>query len=126
MHASEAERKQLELYALAASHDQASLAKEASEGLYAYPPDALTDDLARQMGAIYLRRLLGLRLARVDALKRIVITGPSAHAPTAACGPAQAQALERAWTLAAMSLGTEARAGAPRLPGYLSCLADLA
>jgi hypothetical protein len=112
--------EQLELYAFAAAHNQADIAKEASAHLHALPMDALTDDLARRMGPNYLRRLLVLGLDRIDALKRIIVTGPRMHAPTAACGPARAQALERAWLDAAIWFGHDARAGAPHPHGYLS------
>jgi hypothetical protein len=107
------ERESLEVYALAAAHDLHDLATAASRYLHALPLSTLTDADARRMGPVYLRKLFFLHLGRVDALKRLLTTGPVAHAPTSTCGFADQSAVTRAWSLGAAYLGWCGRAGQP-------------
>ncbi|KZV97300.1 hypothetical protein EXIGLDRAFT_731284 [Exidia glandulosa HHB12029] len=98
------------VYALAAKHDMEPLAIAASQFLLSYPLSTITDDDARRLGAVYLRRLFFLHLGRIDALKRLLGPLPEMHTPTADCDAKVQEKLRRAWTLAAAFLIYENRA----------------
>ncbi|KAI0774779.1 hypothetical protein BD413DRAFT_611779 [Trametes elegans] len=118
-------------YACAARHDLAALATPISAHLLAFPPDALTDELAACIAPAYLRRLLLLHAERVETLKALLCAPPHPHPPTARCDFEAQKALTRAWTLAAGSLVWEARADVSdgviqrtlsSLSDYISCV----
>jgi len=116
----------LELYILAASYDLYDLAAFASQYLHSLSLSSLTDDLAIEMGAVYLKRLFFMHYGRVDALRRILLTPPLPHAPTPQCDSVDQKKLTRAWALASASLVWDARANIPTssLESALSPLAD--
>ncbi|KAI0832056.1 hypothetical protein BC628DRAFT_1415520 [Trametes gibbosa] len=99
----------LEVYALASRHDLYELAKPASSHLLAFRLEMFTDDLARTVDAVYLKRLFWLHLMRLAALKRLLLPVPYPHPATEDCGFADQRKLGRAWTLAASYLAWESR-----------------
>ncbi|EJD36564.1 hypothetical protein AURDEDRAFT_174344 [Auricularia subglabra TFB-10046 SS5] len=101
----------LYVYSLAGSHELDALAVAASPHMLSFPMFLLSDDDARRMGPVYLRRLFFLHLGRVEALKRLLraAVAPALHAPTVACGASQQQAAQRAWALAVAALTHDAR-----------------
>lgn len=99
----------LNVYALAAKHDIEPLAVASSSFLLSYPIDSITDDDARRMGPVYLRRLFFLHLGRVAALKRLLAPLPERHAPTPDCDTPDQDKVKRAWILATAFLIYDAR-----------------
>lgn len=102
----------LELYALAGSHDLYDLAVSTSPHLLSFSLPSLTDDMARKIGPVYLKKLFFLHLGRADALKRLLLPPPHPHAPTPACDFVEQKKLTRAWALASAYLAWDARPGA--------------
>ncbi|KDN46921.1 hypothetical protein RSAG8_03998, partial [Rhizoctonia solani AG-8 WAC10335] len=92
----------LPMYAAAAQCSFESLAVAVSALTLRAPLHEITDDLARQMGPVYLRRLFFLHLGRADALRRIVLPPPSLHPPDTnnRCNSEAQKGIQRAWTLA--------------------------
>jgi hypothetical protein len=101
----------IRVYALAGQFDLYSLATQTSPYLLSYTLSDLSDDLARRMGAKYLRRLMSLHLSRVDELKRIIIRPPHTHPPSSGCTLSDQKGLARAWALAASYLAWDSRPG---------------
>ncbi|EGN92122.1 hypothetical protein SERLA73DRAFT_117737 [Serpula lacrymans var. lacrymans S7.3] len=101
----------LELYTLAASYDQHDLAASTSAHLLSTPLDSLTDDVARRIGARYLKRLFFLHIHRVSSLKHLLLPPPRPHPPTSTCDLEDQKPISRAWTLAAAYLVWDARPG---------------
>ena len=99
------------VYALAGQYSLHSLAIQTSPLLLSYTLSDLSDDLAKRMGAKYLRRLMSLHLTRVDELKRIIIFPPYAHPPMSGCSLTDQKSLARAWALAASYLAWDTRPG---------------
>ncbi|KAF9527865.1 hypothetical protein CPB83DRAFT_855327 [Crepidotus variabilis] len=99
----------ISLYALAGLHGLNDLGEKASAHLLSYTLSDLTDDLARKMGARYLRRLMSLHLTRVEELKRIILRPPHPHPPTPECDFVDQKKLSRAWALAASYLAWDSR-----------------
>ncbi|KAF8812388.1 hypothetical protein BYT27DRAFT_7132938 [Phlegmacium glaucopus] len=99
----------LELYALAASHDLYDVAVPTSSHLLSFPLASLTDDMAKLIGPIYLKRLFFLHFGRSDALKRVLLPPPHPHTPTAFCDFTEQKKLTRAWALASAYLAWDAR-----------------
>lgn len=102
----------LQLYTLAASHDLYDLAALTSSYLHSFSLASLTDEMAEDMGPVYLKRLFFLHYGRADALKRILLAPPHPHAPTPQCDFTDQKKLTRAWALASAYLAWDARAGA--------------
>ncbi|KAG8743955.1 hypothetical protein FRC10_011029 [Ceratobasidium sp. 414] len=92
----------LPIYALAAQYAIESLAVATSTLTLSGPLSDLTDELAQQMGAIYLKRLFFLHLGRTDALKRLLLPPPDPHTLSvgADCDLDAQKSLARAWALA--------------------------
>jgi len=101
----------LELYALAASNDLYDLAASTSSHLLSLTLASLTDEMARRIGPVYLKRLFFLHFGRADALKRLLISPPHPHAPTQWCDFTEQKKLTRAWALASAYLAWDARPG---------------
>jgi hypothetical protein len=101
----------LDIYILAAEHDAYHLAKAASSYLLSFPLHTLTDEDAARMGGVYVKRLFFLHLGRVEALKRLLVNPPQAHAPALRCSFEEQKGLTRAWALAAAYLSWEAKPG---------------
>ncbi|KAJ1305178.1 hypothetical protein OPQ81_000209 [Rhizoctonia solani] len=92
----------LPMYAVAAQYSFESLAVSVSALTLRTSLHEITDELAQQMGPIYLRRLFFLHLGRADALRRIVLPLPNLHPPesNAKCDAEAQKSIQRAWTLA--------------------------
>ncbi|KAH7341244.1 hypothetical protein B0J17DRAFT_610196 [Rhizoctonia solani] len=92
----------LEMYALAAQYALEDVAVAVSTFTLGVSPSEITDELAVQMGPIYLRRLFFLHLGRADALKRLLYPPPAPHpaSPDPHCGPETQSAVSRIWALA--------------------------
>jgi len=99
----------LELFALASSHDLYDLAVSASSHLLSLTLASLTDDMAKRIGPVYLKRLFFLHFGRSDALKRLLISPPLPHTPTQWCSFTEQKKLTRAWALASAYLAWDAR-----------------
>jgi hypothetical protein len=99
----------IRVYALAGQYGLHSLATQTSPHLLSYTLSDLSDDLAKRMGAKYLRRLMSLHLTRVDELKRIIIRPPHTHPPMPGCSLTDQKSLARAWALAASYLAWDKR-----------------
>jgi hypothetical protein len=110
----------IEFYALAAENDLLDLAIAVSSHLLAFNLSNLTDELACKIGPVYLKRLFFLHLGRNDALKRLLLSPPSLHGPTADCDFSQQKKLTRAWALATAYLAWDARPGQ-----YPQCFSNL-
>ncbi|CAE6523930.1 unnamed protein product [Rhizoctonia solani] len=92
----------LPMYAAAAQCSFESLAVAVSALTLRTPLHEITDELSRQMGPIYLRRLFFLHLGRADALRRIVLPQPNLHPPESSprCNAEAQKGIQRAWALA--------------------------
>jgi hypothetical protein len=75
----------LDGYALACMHNLEQLAVQISHHLLSTPLHELTDELCRQMGPTYLRRLFFLHLGRSERLKLLLKEEPLGHEPTREC-----------------------------------------
>jgi len=101
----------IELYALAASFDLYELAVSTSPHLLSFPLSSLTDEMAKSIGPVYLKRLFFLHFGRIDALKRVLLPPPLPHPPTQWCDFADQKKVTRAWALASAYLAWDARPG---------------
>lgn len=101
----------IELYALAASFDLYDLAVSTSSHLLSFPLWSLSDEMAENIGPIYLKRLFFLHFGRIEALKRVLLPPPLPHPPTQWCDFADQKKVTRAWALAAAYLAWDARPG---------------
>ncbi|KAH9946935.1 hypothetical protein B0H21DRAFT_372178 [Amylocystis lapponica] len=99
----------IQMYALAAKHDLYELAVPISAHLLSFTLSSLTEEQAKQMGPVYLKRLFFLHLGRIDALKRLLLPPPHPHAPTPTCDFAEQKKLTRAWALATAYLAWDSR-----------------
>jgi hypothetical protein len=99
----------LQLYSLAGRQGLEDLAVASSSHLLGFPIPTLPDDIAKQMGAVYLKRLLCLHFNRTNALKQILLAPPHPHPPTKECDFTQQKVLTRAWGLVSAHLAWEAR-----------------
>ncbi|GJJ07043.1 hypothetical protein Clacol_001241 [Clathrus columnatus] len=104
----------MSIYALAGEHDLHHVAVSASPHLLSFPLPTLTDEMAQQMGAVYLKKLFFLHLGRSDALKRLLLPPPHPHSPTHECDFTEQKKLTRAWALASAYLAWDSR---PDMPG---------
>ncbi|KAJ1308695.1 hypothetical protein OPQ81_004386 [Rhizoctonia solani] len=101
----------LPMYALAAQYSLEQLAVSISPFTLSITLSDITDEMAQQMGPIYLKRLFFLHLGRTDALKRLLLPPPTPHPPTAGfeCDVDAQKALARAWALACAYVVVEGR-----------------
>ncbi|EMD41631.1 hypothetical protein CERSUDRAFT_79264 [Gelatoporia subvermispora B] len=99
----------IHFYALAGAYDLKDLAVPVSSHLLGYRLSSLTDELAVLMGPIYLKRLFFLHLGRMDALRRLLLSPPHPHPPSAECNFTEQKRLTRAWALASAYLAWDAR-----------------
>lgn len=85
------------VYALAAAHSPElhHIAVHSSTYLININLMTITDEVASQMGAVYLNQLFLLHLRRTEAFKRLVIPAPTPHTPTPVCGSSP---LHELWT----------------------------
>ncbi|CAE6347685.1 unnamed protein product [Rhizoctonia solani] len=114
----------LPMYAVAAQCSFESLATSVSALTLRTSPDQITDDLAQQMGAVYLRRLFFLHLGRADALRRIILPLPNLHPPEASarCSHDAQKGILRAWTLASAYIIAQDKSGAGDIHDMVSLL----
>ena len=94
----------IETYALAAHFRLEPLAVAASAHLLAFDTSTISDELAIQMGPIYLKRLFGLHDVRRAALKAIVLRPPTMHPPTLLCASEGQGMLMAGWAFAAAEI----------------------
>ncbi|KAI0352336.1 hypothetical protein OH77DRAFT_1523389 [Trametes cingulata] len=122
----QAPMRPLVVYALAARHDLYELAKPVSSHLLSFPVHAISDELASQIGAVYLKRLFLLHMERVQTLKQLLLPPPHPHPPTEQCDFVEQKKLTRAWALAAAYLAWDSRAdlSPSAIQNALSPLAD--
>ncbi|QRW16074.1 hypothetical protein RhiXN_04075 [Rhizoctonia solani] len=101
----------LPMYTLAAQHSLEQLAVAISPFTLSGPLSDITDEMAQQMGPIYLKRLFFLHLGRTDALKRLLLPPPVPHplTPGFECDVDAQKALARAWALACAYVVVEGR-----------------
>ncbi|CAK5282089.1 unnamed protein product [Mycena citricolor] len=99
----------LRVFTLAAHYDIIDLAVPTSSHLLSFQLSALTDADVQRMGPVYLRRLMFMHNGRVDALRRVLVSPPYPHPPTAACDFANQKSLNRAWALATAYLAWDIR-----------------
>lgn len=113
----------LEMYALAASFDLFELAASVSVHLLSLPLYSVTDEMAANIGPVYLKRLVFLHLGRIDALKCLLVSPPDPHEPTYECDSSDQKRVTRAWALASAYLAWDARPGMiPALSAFLKML----
>jgi len=112
----------IRVYALAGLHGLRELAERTSAHLLSYNLADLSDDLAKRMGAKYLRRLMSLHLTRVEELKRIIFQPPHTHPPTPVCGIVEQRNLSRAWAVAASYLAWDSKPGVYLAFVHVYCL----
>ncbi|PCH43902.1 hypothetical protein WOLCODRAFT_122822 [Wolfiporia cocos MD-104 SS10] len=106
---SSAPTRPIDTFALAGSHELEDLAVAVSPHLLAYSLPSLTDELARRIGPVYLKRLFILHYGRNEALKGLLLHPPNPHMETPDCSDAQQRYLTRAWALASAHLVWDAR-----------------
>ncbi|KAF8607801.1 hypothetical protein BDV93DRAFT_552622 [Ceratobasidium sp. AG-I] len=101
----------LPMFALAAQYSLESLAVSISTFTLSVCLSDISDQLAEQMGPIYLKRLFFLHLGRTDALKRLLLPPPVPHlpAPGADCDLDAQKSLARAWALACAYIVVDGR-----------------
>ena len=71
-----------------AKHDLYDLAAFATSYSHSIAFSSLTDEMAKEMSPVYLKRLFFLHYGRADALKRILassLSSPHPHPPTREC-----------------------------------------
>ncbi|KIY51625.1 hypothetical protein FISHEDRAFT_64148 [Fistulina hepatica ATCC 64428] len=106
---SHAPLRPMDVYSLAATYDMFDLAQATSAHLLSLSLSTITDEVAEQMGAVYLKRLFFLHFGRAEALKRALTQPPHPHPPTRTCDFAEQKRLTRAWTLATAYLAWDSR-----------------
>jgi len=99
----------IQMYTLAAQYRLEQFAVAVSPFLLSFDLATLTEDLVKQMGAVYLKRLVFLHLGRSAALKRLLSPPSNYHPPDGACGAREYDAFMNAWSLAVASLARDAR-----------------
>ncbi|KAH7906506.1 hypothetical protein BJ138DRAFT_627546 [Hygrophoropsis aurantiaca] len=95
-----APHRALDIYILAARYCLNDLAITASCHLLSCDLSSITDEMAVNMGPVYLRRLLTLHTERLDSLKRILMPPPHPHPATSTCKFGDQSKVVRAWILA--------------------------
>ncbi|KAG8710317.1 hypothetical protein FRC08_017325 [Ceratobasidium sp. 394] len=134
----------LPMYALAAQYALEPLAVAISPLTLSGSLCNVSDELSRQMGSIYLKRLFCtsplpfftpypklitvqvLHLGRIDALKCLVLAPPATHLPApgagAECNPDTQKAIARAWALACAHVVVDGRTDAlAALSAHVQC-----
>lgn len=107
----DSQRYAIDLYAHAAQHNLHELATQASSALLSYPLATVTDDLARRMGPIYLRKLFLLHTERTKRLRHILASPPAAHRPTPECDSEAYRRFLGDWDLVTATMVLSAKPG---------------
>ncbi|KAL1750899.1 hypothetical protein FB107DRAFT_223070 [Schizophyllum commune] len=97
------------VYVAAARADAYALAAIASSYLLSYPLYTVTDELAEEMGAVYLGRLFMLHRRRLDALKGYLGQPPEQHPETPTCGFPEQATLTKNWLYTTACIMIEAQ-----------------
>ncbi|KAL1744098.1 hypothetical protein HDZ31DRAFT_39435 [Schizophyllum fasciatum] len=97
------------VYVAAARADAYALAATASAYLLSYPLYTVTDELAEEMGAVYLGRLFMLHRRRLDALKGYLAQAPEQHPERPGCGFAEQATLTKNWLYTTACIMIEAQ-----------------
>ncbi|KAH7097468.1 hypothetical protein BKA62DRAFT_716422 [Auriculariales sp. MPI-PUGE-AT-0066] len=105
----------MQVYILAAKHGLEALAIGVSEQLLSFEMSSLTDEQAAQLGGLYLKRLFLLLLARIGALKQLLVVEPGPlHPPIPICGQLeQRRDVLAPWAYAVAHLIADARPDTP-------------
>ncbi|KAH7905817.1 hypothetical protein BJ138DRAFT_1118136 [Hygrophoropsis aurantiaca] len=104
-----APRRSLEVYILAGRHYLNNLAITASRHLLSCNLSSITDNMAVDMGPIYLRRLFTLHSERLASLRLVLMPPPHPHPETPACEFSEQNKVARAWALASAYLIWDSR-----------------
>lgn len=99
------------IYALAGHFDIEELAVKTSSHLLSYHLPDLTDEVAKRMGARYLRRLMSLHMRLFETMKTLVLQPPHPHPVTPYCTFDDQKKLSRAWALVASYLAWDFKPG---------------
>ncbi|CDO75646.1 hypothetical protein BN946_scf184743.g6 [Trametes cinnabarina] len=110
---SHAPYRPIETYALAGRHQLEDLAVTVSGHLLSFDLSRITDDLAKKMGPVYLKRLFLLHQSRLMALKELLLKPPANHPVTPGCNPNEHGKLTRAWALTTAQLVWDAMPSKP-------------
>ncbi|KAF9269593.1 hypothetical protein L218DRAFT_969461 [Marasmius fiardii PR-910] len=92
------------VYLLAAKHDIYDLAVFTSSYLLSFPLTTITEDVAVEMGPVYLARLLSLHRNRLGSLKKILSYPLHLHPLSSTCSAEKQNSVSTAWKLASAYL----------------------
>lgn len=106
-----AHHRPLDAYALAARFGVEPLAVALSARMLSYPLCDVTDQHARRIGPLYLCRLFNLQIARLAALRDILMPLPRKLVACSECPREHLNDFEQAWTVATAGLLCDANAG---------------
>ena len=99
----------MDVFILAAKHDLYQLAQAASSHLLSFNLQAgISDEMADEIGVIYLRSLFLLHMERLDRLKEYLTISPDAHDALETC---MGNSAKHAWVFPAVALITTGRHG---------------
>jgi hypothetical protein len=101
----------LEVYTLAAQLDAEPLAIATSTYLLSMSMSTITDEMALQIGARYLKRLMDLHHTRSKLLVDALFEPPRPHAPTRECNFSDQKKLREAWSLTAGHIAWKCKPG---------------
>ncbi|KAF8885187.1 hypothetical protein BD779DRAFT_1625487 [Infundibulicybe gibba] len=99
----------LELYAAASQFDLYDVAASTSSYLLLFPLSTITDEMAEQIDAIYLKRLMFLHINRFQALKSSLLAPPHPHPATWNCDLVEQKKLTRVWAMVSAYLVRDAQ-----------------
>jgi len=101
----------IRVYTLAGHFNMEELAVKASGHLLSYDLSGLSDDVAKSMGAVYLRRLMSLHHDLKETLKATILQPPRLHPVIGSCDFNEQKKLSRAWALTASYLAWDSKPG---------------
>jgi len=96
----------LQVYTIAASNapDMHAVAVYASQFLLSLDLSIITDEMADEMGPLYVQKLFSLHLERVQEFKRLIVRLPRPHRSSPHCKDTNGVALREAWAYASAYL----------------------
>ncbi|ESK90847.1 hypothetical protein Moror_16485 [Moniliophthora roreri MCA 2997] len=103
----------LETYSFAGQHDIEDLARAASSHTLSVDLSNISEELALQMGALYLSRLFRLHVGREGILKGLLEKEPNFHNETEECRIENQTILREKWNMAIATLTWEIKANTP-------------
>lgn len=101
----------LDLYAFSGHHRLHDLAVQCSSHLLTISPADISDEQASRMGAIYLKKLLCLHLARMKELRDMLLKVPEFHPENEDCSFLNQRIVSSAWSLATAGVIWDAAPG---------------